>query len=192
MKPRTILRRPLVLLVIGGSLLLGGCTMIGQVSRLLPLSPSAEAPISQAPAAAASSTVPASPSPAAEVPTSPTSPGIRVTPAPAPLAAARPSVTGHITAGPTCPVETEPPTPGCAPRPVAGATVVATDAAGHAVAQAISSADGSYALDLQPGTYTLTPDRWSLRMGTPPTATVSVTGAPGAVVVDFVYDTGIR
>ena len=40
-----------------------------------------------------------------------------------------PGVTGTVTAGPVCPVETVPPKPECAPRPVAGAVIVATDAA---------------------------------------------------------------
>ncbi|HET8571999.1 MAG TPA: hypothetical protein VFN14_08925, partial [Candidatus Limnocylindria bacterium] len=34
----------------------------------------------------------------------------------------------HAVAGPVCPVETQPPDPGCTPRPVAGATVLVTPA----------------------------------------------------------------
>src|SRR6478735_10167932 len=55
-----------------------------------------------------------------------------------------PSVTGTVTAGPVCPVETVPPKPECAPRPVAGAVIVAMDAGGQEIGRATTAADGSY------------------------------------------------
>src|SRR6478735_5384216 len=57
-----------------------------------------------------------------------------------------PRVTGTITAGPVCPVEQTPPDPQCAPRPVADAVIVATNAAGTEIARTTSAADGSYEL----------------------------------------------
>ena len=47
-------------------------------------------------------------------------------------------------AGPVCPVESDPPDPSCAPRPVAGAPVVVTPADGsdNVVAQGETDADG--------------------------------------------------
>jgi hypothetical protein len=102
-------------------------------------------------------------------------------------------VTGMITAGPVCPVEQSPPDPKCAPRPVAGAVVVATDAIGDEVGRTTSLADGSYWLVVG-------------RAGTVVITALPVTGlvrAPAPVSVMFLdqhewervnleYDTGIR
>jgi hypothetical protein len=101
------------------------------------------------------------------------------------------TVTGHLTAAPTCPVEAQPPASGCAPAPVADATVIATNSAGREVARAVSGADGAYTLDLAPGTYTLTPVP-SVPMLRPPSGRSVTVPSSGPVVVDFVLDTGIR
>lgn len=67
----------------------------------------------------------------------------------------RPSVTGMVTAGPVCPVERNPPDPSCAPRMMAAAVIVATDASGQEVARATTAADGSYLLTIgETGTFT--------------------------------------
>lgn len=122
------------------------------------------------------------------------SPGIGATPAPSRLQVASATVSGHLSASPTCPVDTVPPLPKCAPRPLPGATVIATDLAGDEVARAVSKADGSYGLALAPGTYKLTPQPMSDHMMRAP-AGKSVTlgsGSPDSAIVDFTYDTGIR
>ena len=109
------------------------------------------------------------------------------------LAGGPPSVKGTVTAGPVCPVERNPPDPSCAPRPVAGAVIVATNAAGEEVGRATTAADGTYALFVrQTGTITLTPQPVTGLMGTPQPVQVTL-NEPGIVKqLDLSYDTGIR
>jgi hypothetical protein len=122
------------------------------------------------------------------------------TPAPTASASAGPTaaggppmVIGTVTAGPVCPVEKMPPDPRCAPRPVAGAVIVATGADGHEAGRATSAADGSYELTLtETGTVLLTGLPVQGLMGQPQPVQVTVS-SPGAVErVDLQYDTGIR
>jgi len=122
------------------------------------------------------------------------SPAAVTSPAPSDSAAVADSVVGHLTSGPTCPVEANPPDPACAPRPLAGAGVIATNPGGFDVARAVSKADGSFGLALAPGTYVLTPQPTSDRMLRPPAGkTVTISGtSTSPVVVDFSYDTRIR
>ena len=104
-----------------------------------------------------------------------------------------PRVTGAVTAGPVCAVELSPPDPRCAPRPVEGAIVVATNASGQEVGRATSAADGAYELFVsETGIVVITALPVAGLMHPP--APVSVTFAlPGEVEhVDLVYDTGIR
>ena len=64
-------------------------------------------------------------------------------PSPSGMPAGAPTtVTGVVTAGPVCPVERNPPDPSCAPRMMASAVIVATDANGREVARATTAADG--------------------------------------------------
>ena len=77
-------------------------------------------------------------------------------------------VRGTVVAGPTCPVVTEPPTPGCADRPVADAELVITTLDGTAVARATSDAEGAFAASLAPGDYRLEPQPVEGLMGTAP------------------------
>ena len=101
-------------------------------------------------------------------------------------------VSGTVTAGPTCPVVTDPPDPSCADRPVAGAVLVVTTLAGVEVDRTTSDAEGRFALSLPPGTYRLEPQPVEGLMGT--AAPVEFTVEPGAPALDLVigYDTGIR
>ena len=104
-----------------------------------------------------------------------------------------PGVTGTVTAGPVCPVETVPPRPGCKPRPVVGAVIVATDAGGQEVGRATTAADGSYQMVVgETGTLTISGLPVPGLMGTP--APISITLASPSVTerVDLQYDTGIR
>jgi len=104
-----------------------------------------------------------------------------------------PSVMGTISAGPVCAVETSPPDPQCAPRPVAGAVIVATDASGQEVGRATSAPDGSYQLIVtETGIVLITalPVAGLARAPAPVTVTLSF---PSQIErVDLEYDTGIR
>lgn len=95
------------------------------------------------------------------------------------------------TAGPICPVETEPPDPACAARPVAGAVVVVRDEAGAEVAHVTLDAGGFALLELPAGGYVVEAQPVEGLMGTP--APTSVTVVDGlATPVELGYDTGIR
>jgi hypothetical protein len=100
-------------------------------------------------------------------------------------------VRGTVTAGPTCPVEREPPDPGCAERLVAGAVLVFTDAGGLEVARVTSAADGTFTVELAPGAYHVSAEPVEGLMGTPGPMDVEVkAGQPTELQVS--YDTGIR
>ena len=110
-----------------------------------------------------------------------------------PLPAGPSGVAGFVLAGPVCPVERVPPDPACAPRAVAGAVLVVRDAAGGEVARTTSSQDGSYRIDLPPGTYTLQPQPVAGLLGRPASIPFAVpAGGSEAVRLDVTYDTGIR
>jgi hypothetical protein len=100
-------------------------------------------------------------------------------------------LTGLAQAGPVCPVERQPPDPGCAPRPVPGAVLVVTDN-GKEVARTTTAADGSFHLRLAPGDYQLVPQPVAGLMGTAAPIELSVREgvAPPPLVIS--YDTGIR
>jgi len=101
-------------------------------------------------------------------------------------------VSGRVTAGPTCPVMRNPPDPGCADRPVAGAVLIVTDNAGREVARGTSDTNGDFAIPLQPGQYVLTPQPVGGLMGTAQPVDFTIgEGGPG-VTFDIAYDTGIR
>lgn len=103
-------------------------------------------------------------------------------------------IQGRVTASPTCPVETDPPQPGCEPAPVEAAEIEVRDASGRVVTSGKSAGDGSYEVVLAPGDYSLRalPLVPEAPLPTPP-APVYVTVPDGAwVTVDFDYDTGIR
>ncbi len=98
---------------------------------------------------------------------------------------------GIAVAGPVCPVETVPPDPGCAARPVAGAVIVVRDMGGSEVARAVTGADGSFFVGLPAGDYLIEPQAVEGLMGT--AAALEVTVAEGlAADVQLEYDTGIR
>ena len=94
-------------------------------------------------------------------------------------------------AGPTCPVETIPPDPACAPRPVAGATILITAGDGTIVARVVTEADGTASVALHPGTYAVEPQPAAGVMGTAATQEVKVVNGTMTPVL-LAYDTGIR
>lgn len=110
---------------------------------------------------------------------------------PSPLDAGQTGIGGVALAGPVCPVESVPPDPNCAPRPVAGATIVIRDIAGSEVAVAVTGADGWFFEAVPAGDYMLEPQPVEGLMGT--AAAIPVTVKDGiATHVQLDYDTGIR
>lgn len=74
----------------------------------------------------------------------------------APAIGAGQGISGRVVAGPTCPVETVPPDPKCAPSPVAASVRVVRRADHHLVARARTRSDGSFRIRLRPGRYAVT------------------------------------
>ena len=104
-----------------------------------------------------------------------------------------PRVTGIVTAGPVCPVEQSPPDPKCAPRPVSGAVIVATNDSGAEIGRATSAEDGTYALAVTETGAVVISALPVDGLGSAP-APVRVTLASPSEVqrIDLEYDTGIR
>jgi hypothetical protein len=99
---------------------------------------------------------------------------------------------GVAMAGPTCPVQTEPPDPSCADRPVGGAVIVINDESGSEVARVTTAADGTFSLDLEPGSYVLVPQPVAGLMGTAAPIEVAVPEVGDLEPLAIGYDTGIR
>jgi hypothetical protein len=99
-------------------------------------------------------------------------------------------IAGISLAGPVCPVETNPPDPACAPRPVVGASVLAVSESGDRV-EVTTGADGRFSFDLPAGRYQIVAQPFEGLMGTP--EPVEVEAASGSIDVGvLMYDTGIR
>ncbi len=100
-------------------------------------------------------------------------------------------ISGHAMAGPVCPVETNPPDPACAPRPVVDAEIVVRDETGAQVGATRSAVDGTFTIELAPGHYVVEGRPVEGLMGTPAPAEV-VVAAGGLTDLELAYDTGIR
>lgn len=111
---------------------------------------------------------------------------------PPPSVGAHAGVAGRVLAGPTCPVERYPRDPACAARGVVGAVIVITDAQGAEVARVASSADGTYAVVLPAGSYTLTPQPVPGLLGVAAAVGATIPADANGPTIDFTYDTGIR
>ena len=110
-------------------------------------------------------------------------------PSPSPVASPAGGISGIALSGPTCPVE-RPGDPACAPRPVAGTTIVIRDATGADVATIVTDAAGRFHVALAAGAYTVVGQPVEGLMGNP--APLDVDVAEGDVTVELSYDTGIR
>lgn len=103
-------------------------------------------------------------------------------------------VTGlHITAiaGPTCPVETVPPDPACAPRFVPNVAVLISDAAGTIQQKLVLDAAGQKFVALAPGGYIVNAEGTAGFMNGPEAQRVTV--EDGQITdVTLAFDTGIR
>jgi len=102
------------------------------------------------------------------------------------------TIAGIVTAGPVCPVVTDPPDPACDDRPVAGAEIVVRNDAGETVATVRSAEDGTFSVTVAAGRFELVPQPVEGLLGT--AAAVSVTVEEGVAVeqIEISYDTGIR
>ncbi|HUP17185.1 MAG TPA: carboxypeptidase-like regulatory domain-containing protein [Acidimicrobiia bacterium] len=99
-------------------------------------------------------------------------------------------ISGMALAGPVCPVETNPPDPACAPRPVVGAMVLAVSESGDRV-EVTTGPDGRFSFDVAAGRYQIVAQPFEGLMGTP--EPVEVEAASGSIDVGvLMYDTGIR
>ena len=105
---------------------------------------------------------------------------------------ADPGIRGTVTAGPVCPVVTDPPDPACADRPVPGAVLVVTTLTGVEVARAVTDAEGRFALALAPGTYRLAAQPVEGLMGTPEAVEFGLDVGTSPLELMVSYDTGIR
>jgi hypothetical protein len=96
-----------------------------------------------------------------------------------------------VVAGPVCPVETTPPDPSCAPRPLPAASLAITAPDGT-VTIVTSGGDGVAATRLPAGDYAVVPMPVEGILGTAAPFTLQVRDQGLLVARDIVYDTGIR
>lgn len=115
-----------------------------------------------------------------------------VTTGSAPVGAGSVEVRGQVSAGPICPVVTEPPQSGCADRPVAGAVILILASGGAEAARVTSGEDGRFRVLLVPGRYRVIPQPVEGLMGTAPEQTLAVRTGTDTASMTVTYDTGIR
>ncbi|MEP6807046.1 MAG: carboxypeptidase-like regulatory domain-containing protein [Chloroflexota bacterium] len=108
-----------------------------------------------------------------------------------PLPAAT-GVRGTVTAGPTCPVIRDPPDSNCADRPVAGAILAFSAATGTEVARVTSNEEGTFVVELAPGSYRVAVNPVEGYMGTPTPMDVEVEAGQPMAELQISFDTGIR
>lgn len=75
---------------------------------------------------------------------------------------------------------------------MAGAVLVVTDGSGREVARVTTAADGTFALMLTPGSYTLVPQPVTGLIGGARQLAFTAPPAPGQADLVVDYDTGIR
>jgi hypothetical protein len=102
-------------------------------------------------------------------------------------------IAGRVVAGPTCPVETVPPQPRCAPRPLAVTLRIRGVGSKARSISVRSGADGRFRVSLSPATYVV---RGLPRVGSPlprpPAAHQVQVRARRFAYITITYDTGIR
>ncbi len=103
-----------------------------------------------------------------------------------------PGISGIASAGPVCPVVTDPPDPACADRPVAGAVLIVTDLNGSEIARAVTDADGRFSIELAPGAYQLVPQPVEGLIGTAAAIDLRVEAEGPLTDIQVSYDIGIR
>lgn len=101
------------------------------------------------------------------------------------------TITGRLVAGPTCPVETDPPDPACAPSAVPRAEIVVVSTDGVEI-RTRSGQDGTFRIAVPPGEITITFAEVEGLMIAPEAITASVETNQTLDLSDLFYDTGIR
>ncbi len=71
-------------------------------------------------------------------------------------------IEGHVTLGPTCPVERIPPDPNCAPKPYKTNIAISNFGSSAILKTIATDADGAFTVELPPGSYELTPKSGSV------------------------------
>lgn len=100
-------------------------------------------------------------------------------------------VHGVALSGPTCPVDTDPPSPSCLPRPVPDAEVVVANLDSGAEVRTRTDSEGIYSVSIEPGRVRVSAKQVDGLLGTPDA--VDLDASPvGVHRVDLMYDTGIR
>ena len=97
-------------------------------------------------------------------------------------------ITGTVVGAPSC---DEAANEECSARSLSGVEVRVTDSDGRLVGEAVTLSDGSFAVDVPPGTYRVTAAAGPVGVGLPDEATVSVDAAQ-SVEVTLTIDTGVR
>ncbi len=102
---------------------------------------------------------------------------------------------GIITIGPLCPVETDPPDPGCLPTyetykayPVS----IWTSDGGRKITQLNPDLDGSYQIELEPGNYLIVLETGQYRIGTSNLPAEMTINSQKNTILNINIDTGIR
>jgi hypothetical protein len=100
-------------------------------------------------------------------------------------------VEGTALIGPTCPVERDPPEPGCEDRPYHGGLAVFRSPAGSFVSSFVTQENGTFRIGLPPGTYEV---RSPAGTSTPPTCSSPpfTVSENGFVAIEVSCDSGIR
>ncbi len=101
------------------------------------------------------------------------------------------TITGRLVAGPTCPVETDPPDPACAPHAVPDAEVVVSLTDGGEI-RTHSDQDGAFRVMIPPGEATITFGAVDGLMAGPDPVTVGIAANQQLELGYIAYDTGIR
>jgi hypothetical protein len=102
-------------------------------------------------------------------------------------------IAGRIVAGPTCPVQSVPPQPGCAPRPIRATLRIRRVGSAGPGASLASGVNGRFRIALHAGTYVVVAlARAGSPFPRPPAASRVKVDAGRFTFVTITYDTGIR
>ncbi|HEY4501530.1 MAG TPA: hypothetical protein VJJ20_00485 [Candidatus Paceibacterota bacterium] len=116
-------------------------------------------------------------------------PGLGDASTPGGFAAYNSGIRGTVMAGPTCPVERDPPDPQCADKPLATTVAVSRAGSSQVFATTKSDAQGVFEFSLPPGSYVVSAGEGTL----PRCNLVSATIGPSSYTsVSIECDTGIR
>jgi hypothetical protein len=102
-------------------------------------------------------------------------------------------ISGRVTSSPTCPVETMPPQPGCAPRGFKARVRVTRASDGKVVSRVTTGSDGRFRITLRPGRYrVLARPASGAKLPSCPNAKAARVSRSGYTRVAIDCDSGIR